>query len=293
MSKKLFGLLVLVVLVLTLLPAAAVAAPSLQGGETYTIQADDWLSKIAEKQYGDPLAYSAIVYYNNLQAAEDETINVIEDPNSVEVGWTIFLPSPEEATAFMIGNVPGGKYNEAPMLAEMVASGALPPVDQRLPSNPLIENVAEEIGQYGGILRRGFLGPSDANNYVRVMFDALVRYSPDGGEVIPHIAAGWEASPDFTTWTLRLRPGARWSDGAPFTADDIMFWYEDIYLNKELTPVPHPWLVNEDGSVATVEKLSDYSVQYTFKQPNTAFLQELANKDGGDRLLAAFQRPTT
>lgn len=278
MSKKLFGLLTLVLLILMLVPMAALA----QGGSVYTVQAEDTLSRIAEKEYGDPLAFTAIVYYNNLRAAEDESINLIEDPNVVEPGWTIYLPTAEEANAYLIGNIPGGTYNEAPILAEMVAAGELPPVDERLPDNPLIVPVVDEIGQYGGVLRRGFLGPSDHNNYTRVVYDALVRYSPTGSEVIPHIAAGWESNADFTEWTVRLRPGAKWSDGAPFTADDIMFWYNDILLNEELTPSVPVWMQNPDGSVATVEKVSDYAVKWTFGKPNTAFLLDLANKDGAD-----------
>jgi peptide/nickel transport system substrate-binding protein len=167
----------------------------------------------------------------------------------------------------------------------MVAAGELPPVDERLPDNPLIINVAEEIGQYGGTLRRAFLGPSDHNNYTRVVYDALVRFSPTGSEVIPHIAAGWESNEDFSEWTVRLRPGAKWSDGAPFTADDIMFWYNDILLNEELMPSVPVWMQNPDGSTVQVEKVSDYAVKWTFAGPNTAFLLDLANKDGADKAI--------
>jgi peptide/nickel transport system substrate-binding protein len=279
MSKKLFGLLVIVALLMVLLPAVVAAQG---GGSNYTIQADDTLSKIAEKQYGDPLAYTAIVYYNNQKAADDEALTLIADPNTVEVGWVIYLPTAEEANAYLIGNIPGGAYIEAPMLAEMVAAGELPPVDERLPDNPLIEPVVDEIGQYGGVLNRGFTGPSDHNNYTRVVYDALVRYSPTGAEVIPHIASGWESNADFTEWTVRLRPGAKWSDGEPFTADDIMFWYNDILLNEELTPGGLTWMKNPDSTMATVEKLGDYAVKWTFASPNTAFLLDLANKDGAD-----------
>ena len=174
------------------------------------------------------------------------------------------------------------KYKEAPMLAEMVAAGELPNVDERLPEEPLVEEVAEGIGQYGGTLRRAFLGPSDHNNYVRVVYDALVRFSPDGSDVIPHVAKGWESNDDFSEWTVYLRPGAKWSDGEPLTADDVMFWYNDILLNEELSPSPSGWMVNADGSTATVEKIDDYTVKWTFGQPNTAFLLDLANKDGAD-----------
>jgi peptide/nickel transport system substrate-binding protein len=101
------------------------------------------------------------------------------------------------------------QYHEAPMLVAMVEAGELPPVEERLPAEPLVQEVVEQIGTYGGTLRRGFLGPSDHNNYTRVVYDALVRYSPDGTEVIPHIAKGWESSDDFTQWKVFLREGRR------------------------------------------------------------------------------------
>ena len=75
----------------------------------------------------------------------------------------------------------GGKYKEAPALAELVKSGKLPAVDARLPESPLVVPVVERTGEYGGVWRRAFLGPADSNNYVRVVYDALFRFSPDGG----------------------------------------------------------------------------------------------------------------
>ena len=68
------------------------------------------------------------------------------------------------------------------MLAELVKAGKLPAVDQRLPENPAVVEAAE-IGQYGGVWRRGFLGPSDYNGIDRVIDDALVVFSPDGGSM--------------------------------------------------------------------------------------------------------------
>ncbi len=180
------------------------------------------------------------------------------------------------------------KFKEAPALAEQVKAGKLPPVDKRLPENPLIIPVVERVGQYGGVWRRAFLGPADANNYVRVVYDALVRFSPDGAKIEPKIAAGWDASKDFRSWTIKLRKGARWSDGAPFTADDIVFWYKDVVLNRDLTPVVPAWMRNSDGTPALVEKVDAYTVRFTYKQPATLFLTALANQDGGDRTYAAF-----
>jgi len=106
MSKKLFSLFVLIALLVSLLPAAAFAAPLRQeGGKTYTVQKDDWLSKLADKEYGDPFAWEPIYYYTNLKAEEDEAFNFIEDPDLIEIGWTLYIPTAEEAAAYMAGEV--------------------------------------------------------------------------------------------------------------------------------------------------------------------------------------------
>ncbi|MCB0197336.1 MAG: hypothetical protein KDJ65_35645, partial [Anaerolineae bacterium] len=62
-------------------------------GEEYIVQADDWLSTIAEKQYGDPLAYPAIVEATNAKAAEDDSFAVIDNPDVIEIGQKLWLPT--------------------------------------------------------------------------------------------------------------------------------------------------------------------------------------------------------
>jgi peptide/nickel transport system substrate-binding protein len=179
-------------------------------------------------------------------------------------------------------------YHEAPALAALVKAGKLPPVEQRLPEQPLVVPVVERIGQYGGVWRRAFLGPADANNAVRVVYDSLFRFSPNGTQIEPKVALGAKASADFKVWTIFLRKGARWSDGTPFTADDIVYWYKDVLLNKDLTPTLPTWMQNSDGSVAKVEKIDDYTVQFTYDRPETLFLSEVANQDGPDQAYAMF-----
>ncbi len=181
-----------------------------------------------------------------------------------------------------------GRYKEAPQLGEQVRAGRLPAVDQRLPEQPLVVPIVERTGEYGGTWRRAFLGPADANNYVRVVYDGLFRFSPDGAKIEPKIAAGAAPSADFRTWTIRLRKGSRWSDGAPFTADDILFWYNDVLLNKDLTPTLPGWMRNADGSPAKVEKVDETSVRFTYAAPATLFLTAVANADGADRSYAMF-----
>jgi peptide/nickel transport system substrate-binding protein len=180
------------------------------------------------------------------------------------------------------------RYKESPLVAEQVRAGRLPAVDQRLPQNPLVVPTVERAGQYGGVWRRSFLGPADFNNYVRVVYDALFRFSPDGGKIEPKIAESAEPSADFRSWTIKLRRGSRWSDGAPFTADDIVFWHKDVLLNKDLMPTLPGWTRNGDGSPVQVEKVDETTVRFVYKDPATLFLTAIANQDGGDRTYAVF-----
>lgn len=167
-------------------------------------------------------------------------------------------------------------FEEAPMLKAMVESDDLPPVEQRLPSNPLVLEVVDKPGEYGGTLRRAILGGGDQHNMVRTIgSDNLVRWDVNWTEVRPNIAESWDISDDATSFTFHLREGMRWSDGDPFDADDILFWYEDIFLNEKLTPSKHPNYVSPEGPVK-VNKIDDYTVEFKFGSPNGLFLQQMA-----------------
>ena len=91
-------------------------------------------------------------------------------------------PEPTKAPEPTAVPEPVSKYNEAPMLAELVKAGTLPPVDERLPEDPYVIEVPE-VGKYGGIWHRGFVGPSDRNGLIRIVNDGLVRFSIDGASV--------------------------------------------------------------------------------------------------------------
>jgi peptide/nickel transport system substrate-binding protein len=184
--------------------------------------------------------------------------------------------------------LPTMKYKEAPALAAMVKAGKLPAVEKRLPDNPLIVP-ADEIGQYGGVWRRGFLGPSDFNGVNRVIYDVLARFAPDGATIEMKLAESVTPSADYRTWTVKLRRGMKWSDGSPFTADDIMYWYEDVFQTKDLVPAVPSWMLNKNGSLVKVEKVDALTVKWTFNDPNTNFLLELTTKDYGDKLYPIFQ----
>ncbi len=173
-----------------------------------------------------------------------------------------------------------GGYKEAPMLAEKVEAGELPPVEERLPSEPLVVEVVDSIGVYGGTWHMGLRGGSDSALLTRtVAYDGLVRWAPDWSGVVPGVAKSFESNAEGDEFTFHLREGMKWSDGAPFTADDIMFWYEDMFMNESLTPFPYSWLVVNDEPVV-VEKIDDYTVKFKFAGPNGLFLLRAATGSG-------------
>lgn len=161
---------------------------------------------------------------------------------------------------------------QAPMLDALVADGTLPPVEERVPLEPLVVQPVEGIGVYGGVLKRGFTGPGDDENGNRYNSgDKLVFWDYTGAEFRPALAKSWEFSEDNTVFTITLREGHKWSDGAPFTADDFVFWYEDIYLNKDLVPTPHAsFAIN--GKQGKIEKVDDLTVSFVFEEPYPLFL---------------------
>ncbi len=173
-------------------------------------------------------------------------------------------------------------FNEAPMLADMVASGDLPMVDERLPMREDIQVVQprESIGTYGGELRYNATNPTSFGNIGWSAWDQhLMGYSTNWEEVFPNVAKSIEMSDDLTTATVTLRRGMKWSDGAPFTADDIMFWYEDVMLHPDLPNLPSQLLAS--GEAPVIEKVDDLTVTFTYPVPNPAFLVSVARFGSG------------
>ncbi len=173
---------------------------------------------------------------------------------------------PEEAEV-------AGKYRESPMLAERVAKGELPPVDERLPEEPLVIQPYESIGQYGGVLAIGGPGSNLYDYEANHVFGWAnwLRISPDATQGVPHALKDWEVSSDFTEITCYMRKGMKWSDGAPLTTADIQFWYDDILLNTELTPVPGTYF-RPGGEIMELTVVDDYTFKLKFAQPHPSFV---------------------
>jgi peptide/nickel transport system substrate-binding protein len=177
---------------------------------------------------------------------------------------------------------PVSAYNEAPMLADLVASGELPPVDERLPLNPRVTPVNDGIGNYGGTMRRAFKGVSDrwgptkANDHFFAWFDIDLNLQP-------HFCESWETNDDASEWTFYFREGTKFSDGVEFTADDVVWWYENEASNKDLFPSPYPkWTatVGTEKLFMDLEKVNDYAVKMIFPVPKTLFIYDLTRGPG-------------
>jgi len=166
---------------------------------------------------------------------------------------------------------------ESPILAQLVQSGQLPPVAERVGPEPLVLRPTEQIGTYGGTWLRAAISPADVRGIAGSLSGAnLVRWSPQGYPLVPHIAKGWDTSADRTEWTLYLREGMRWSDGTPFTAGDIVYWWEyDIKaLDAEV-----PAFMKIQGEAGEIKQVDDTTVRFVFPHPFGLFLETLTNAD--------------
>lgn len=187
---------------------------------------------------------------------------------------------------------------EAPMLAEKVAAGELPPVEERLPviSDIMIEADVVELGNYGGSLTMAH------HDHARWTWgpwteQSMFRFKQDGsGQVEANVCKAFYPNEDSTVWTVELRNGMRWSDGEPFTADDVIFYYDHMStpaLNEDRTPVsvddsnyhnaytskPYRcYYVEKEGQIYWAEftKVDDYKFTVTFAAPKPGFPEDVA-----------------
>jgi len=178
--------------------------------------------------------------------------------------WSTLLEY-EEATGKKIE-----KFSEAPMLRTKVAAGELPPVEERLPEEPFVVEPYEEIGEYGGTLNAVATAPMTWQAPSQIRSQMIADYTVDVKKAIPNIFKSWEYSKDMKTLTIHLRKGMKWSDGAPFTTEDCVFWWEDIAQNKELAPIMSKRFM-PGGKLMEMEKVDDYTLRLHFAVPYPVF----------------------
>lgn len=178
------------------------------------------------------------------------------------------------------------EYHEPAWVTDkFVKTGKLPPVKDRLPKEPLVYktgNMPDGTGVYGDTLRHVIGGRPEGWNYgagqtqgwggIDIgLSECLTRTAPlfqveaKDTEPLPNLAKGWEWSPDGHKLTMHLIEGAKWSDGVPFNADDIMFYWEDEVIDPNVSPLGGGASPEAFGEGTTLKKIDDYTIEWTFK----------------------------
>ncbi|UXN58969.1 ABC transporter substrate-binding protein [Phyllobacterium zundukense] len=166
---------------------------------------------------------------------------------------------------------------EPEYLADQLRARSLPPLAQRLPKRPRIVRLKEmgrTPGQYGGTVRTIIGSAKDIRfmtiyGYARLIgYDERLVFQPD-------ILEGFQSDND-SVFTFTLRDGHKWSDGSPFTVDDFRYWWEDVLLNKDLTPGGGSMVLRVDGNLPRFEVLDEWTIRYSWDKPNPDFLPNLA-----------------
>ena len=178
-------------------------------------------------------------------------------------------------------SIPASQYGEAPMLADLVRAGELPPVDERLPVVPMVLDLPwSDVGHYGGTLRKATTSSSFSDQTQLMYGHSSFHWTEGGQEVGPGLAKAWEVNEDATTWTLYYREGTRWSDGEPFTVNDVIFWWEDMILNEEHPTSRPSWTMSGDAPMQLL-KVDDYTLTIQFAGPSPITDIEIAAWVGG------------
>ncbi len=182
-----------------------------------------------------------------------------------------------------------GKYKEAPMLAEMVKAGKLPPVEKRLPDNPLVigqnmlvkgDDLKVEVGKYGGPAFKSITTNASLDWNLRdaAMENWLSSPAHTTGPVYGNVAESFSINDDNTVFTLTIRKGLKWSDGQPVTTEDVRFGWEDVQNNKDITPIlPSNYRAGGKAGAEPMklEILDQYTFRMIFAKPYGRFIDIL------------------
>lgn len=174
-----------------------------------------------------------------------------------------------------------GKYKEAPMLAALVKAGTLPPVDKRLPDNPyVVPHPWLTTGNYGGQMVTTLSDKSDwgTGHYLQESMygHSHLRWLKDGLAIGPGLVETWESNADQSQWTLHFRTGLKWSDGQPWSTDDIMFWWNDEVQNPDLKEYPPDEAHSGKGTLMTMTAPDANTIIMKYDSPTPLTADRLA-----------------
>ena len=202
----------------------------------------------------------------------------VADPMGVAAGA---YPQQYELAEFQTAANCTMEMSENPDIAAMNAkirgNPDMPALADRLPSEPLVVAPYEMIGKYGGMFNAlSNATEAGTSDFMSVRHVNLVRYADDLTTIVPNVAKSWSWNDDFTQLTFVLREGHKWSDGQPFTAEDVEFWYENLALDPKVIESPKDYVL-AGGEAMTVDVIDPLTVRFNMPVPKPGFLAHFAN----------------
>jgi peptide/nickel transport system substrate-binding protein len=161
----------------------------------------------------------------------------------------------------------GAEIKGAPALD----GGSLPAAAERVGEEPLVLDVVESLGQYGGVIHEI---ADDTHGFERMVqaIEPFAKFARDANGIRPNVLKSWDWNEAYDQVTLHFRKGMKWSDGQPFGADDFMFFWNDMVGDKDVGVAdPSGTVVNDKPMV--VEKIDDQTIKLTFGGPNPLFIE--------------------
>jgi peptide/nickel transport system substrate-binding protein len=165
---------------------------------------------------------------------------------------------------------------QAPELKVLVERGELPPLEDRLPEEPMVLEAYEEIGTYGGTIKSIKYGPSYGAWQHQYMYEAPYRWNSEATAVEPNLAVSHQYSDDGLSCTITFRKGVKWSDGEPFTTEDLDFWWNDLVMNENNSYTQPYWTITAQKPMR-LEVVDDYTIRVQFNEPHWLFHELMAS----------------
>lgn len=175
-------------------------------------------------------------------------------------------------------------FKQSPIWEREVSSGVLPSVSDRLPANPRVIIPFKEIGTYGGKIRRAITGDIvQVPATMKAKDEGLLTFAhPMGDSIEPNLAERWEFRNEGKELYIYLREGIKWSDGHPFTSDDVLFYYNDLVFDDDARPIDRtvtPSAFQVEGKPIRLEKIDDLTLKFSADRPMGRILYGIANHD--------------
>jgi len=201
----------------------------------------------------------------------------VADPKNVAPGA---FPQQYELAEFQTAAQCTLSFQENPAIGDLNkrirGNPALPALAGRLPEEPLVVAPYQSIGKYGGTLDAlSNATEAGTSDFLSVRHVNLVRYSDDLQTIVPMVAKSWAWNDNFTELTFKLRKGHKWSDGAPFTAEDVKFWYDNLALDPKINEKPKDYVL-VGGKRMNVDVIDPQTVRFTLPAPKPGLLAHFA-----------------